>query len=577
MTLPFDLFVMTQGTSVNLKNEDDINLRFSRSPHGDNELSFDLCNWGNKLPDMRAMVALRDPTYGYFWSGLVDGPQIGWAGKPSVIRALGYQHTLDENPWDTNKVWEALITSHARVIQDSQSRATHINHGVPLPGGLATTILSEDTDDFLGKTPFDGFEFIKEQYDFLGTPLIWEIKQSPLGPTAPLPSSVFRFAALNPTYTVRLTDKDDFSPNFSQKVIFNKGLTIYGNKQSEVYLPTGASNLYKYFPAIRTKRINATNDISDTVDAINFARRMVQRNHTLRPINSTLTIHCDTPVEARWPAVPSTVVNVPHHLIYNNFVIQILNDLSNWGMYELYEYWITDTEWNSDGSLRLSLGDAIEYDQFALQQSYQVNRVSQAIDSGIVNQPLRDADRIQVFGPQTAGTSPSNIQEGIAMHYVDVLDALDVNKTDITKPTAVNRALVHPNLIPDYGVQVNFGREADSIGVKGFIKVVPCKVLTWEVCFTPAAGSDVVPTSTIAVELYAVYPPVVSTNILATCNVNGAQCASGTIAPTPASLAIFAQGGKIGVRVSAASSSTGAGFQVTVSGKRIYPDLGVTS
>lgn len=575
MVLPVDLLVGNPGAARNLKNEDDLNLRMTRDPHGDATLTWDLCNWTGQLPRMRDNVTVRHPVYGVIWSGYLGAPTLPHPVKGGAIKcvARGWRQSILDDGWDVTKVW-TQGTPLLNVVQEALSKCSHIGAGVPLPGGLAFQ-LAQDSQDFINRTPDDVFDFVQSKFSHLTTPLLWEIKQHAGHPFSEDPSFHMRFTDTAPRYFIRLTEKDEFNPTYDSDTVFNKGIVGWSPKLAETTLVQPAAELYKVIPHIRAKRMNGSVDLATQQEAMNLGQYLVSRNNTLRPVNTVLKVHCDTAIRAVYPVVPSETNSVPHEVVRNNYVIRILNDLSAWGPYgAVTDFWISDVEYDWDtGSLRLSLGDPIAYDDFELQQSYNSNRAAVALNSGVVSEPLRDADVVPVIGPDKAGDTPPSIGEVITMGYLDQTGAL-ISTTDITKPSVPHGGVVHPTIIPDYGVQANFGREANSLGIKGYIRVIPCKLLDWTLDFIPAPGSDSIPTGNLTVQLYGTYPFVPLSLVLATISISSAQGASGTFG----SPHIFAQGGKVGVRVSVAKTDAGAiGFQLGLGGKKLYPHMGVTS
>lgn len=571
-----DIVLSRPGYTRNLTNLEQLAFKMRRGPHGDDLVDFQLCDWSGQLPHMGDLLTVFDTTYGYSWSGYIAGPTIpGFFGGAAPCDARGWRHSIPDDGWETTRIW-AEGTPLSTVVMEALTKCSHINAGISLPGGLSFQ-LSADSPDYILRAPDDVFDFVSDKFKFLTTPLLWEVKQNYQHPMNNDPTFIMRFADLAPRYFVTLTENDEFKPKYDRDVVYNKALVGWSPKLAEDEIATPASELYKVIPHIRAKRLQGSNEFISPIEAARMAQYLIQRNNTLRPINTQLKIHCDTPIRAIYPVVPASDSNVPHHFVQSNYVIRIENDMTAWAPYNVRDYWITDTQWDMEsGDLTLTIGDPIAYDDWEVQQSYATNRINSSISSSAVNAPLGDADVIPVIGPDKAGDSPPTIGQVIPMAYLDQ-DGNFISVVDPDKPALPYGAVIHPKVLPDYGVQANFGREADSIGTKGFIQVVPCKVLAWNICFTPPAGSDTVPTDSMTVQLYPTYPFTVGVNVLATCVLSAEQCESGTIAPVPASLALFQQRGKIGVRVSSAASTVGCGFQVAITGKRVYPDLGVTT
>jgi hypothetical protein len=189
-----------------------------------------------------------------------------------------------------------------------------------------------------------------------------------------------------------------------------------------------------------------------------------------------------------------------------------------------------------------------------------------------------------IYGPQSDGGSPdlsSDVDVQIGQPTYAVTDQF-TDPDDPNHPYMPYKGALHPHTIADYGVQGNFGRDADSTGVKGFIRVIPCRVLAWEICFLPPPGSTTVPTQSITIKIYDNYPTS-GANLIDTVTVTNKQCDLGNLAIGAHNN--FAQGGKIGIEVTAIGGTSigtgaptpGSGFIVGIGAKKLYPDLKVTS
>jgi hypothetical protein len=577
MSLPVDLFIRTEtGKLINLRRDSDLNCEVSYDDRGDNLVTFQMCNWGNRLPGLDQPIFLRDNTYGVFWSGYAGQPKLGgFFSDPSYITGRGWRYTLIDDGWDESKIWAAGTTLES-IVFEALSKCHNITGGIPLPGGLAQQI-PENSPDFNQQTPEDVFAFVKNIYSYLGTPLIWQIKNNPLTPFADQPSLEMKFQDTAPRYRVRLTEDDKFNPMFDSDTVWNQSSVAYADGLVATD-QAAVTELYNVIRRLRKKRVNANADIKGTNDANALAAYLVSRNNTLRPISTTLELHCDTRVEALYPATPAgTVGNWPHWLIRPHFMLRILNSTTKWGQFKnVTDWYIMDVKHNfQSGITTLLLGDPVVYEAFKLLQSYITNRTGVGIDSSVVNQPLRDADVVPVFGRTGDGTLPATLGEGSTMFSLDP-DGDFTSTTDPMKPTLKHGAGIDPEIIIDYGIQVNFGREADSIGIKGYIQVIPSRILDWELFHTPPPGSNTIPTDTMTVKLHNVYPFTAgnAATTIATATIPAANPgATAVFSPIPS----FTQKGKIGVEVTVPSSVENSGFQIALSGKKIYPDVGVNT
>lgn len=575
MSLPIDM-ILAGGLGTNLKSEPDLQLSHTMGQHGDNTLSFQLCNWKGRLPTPRQRIYLRDDTYGIYWSGYVAPVSPGGFFEGAArVECRGMRHTVPDYRWETTKVWNEG-TPLSTLVGEAMGKCSHVGSGVPIPAGLASLQLTDNSSDFILQNPENVFDFVKNKFNYLSTPLLWEVKQNQDHPFFNDPSFHFRFVDTAPRYFIKLTKEDEFSPTYDPDVVWNRATVGYSQHLAGEYIAQPATELYRAIPDIRTKGVSGTTELSTLAQAQALGGYIVQRNNKLRPTGGTLKIHCDTAIRAIFPVVPTTNDNVPHRIVRPNYYIRVLNDFTDWAPYDVTDFWIADVsyEYETD-SLSLTLGDPIVYEGFDLQQSYQVRRIDIGAEASTVSEPLRDADAIPTYGPDKDGSTPATTGEGISIHYLDQEGDL-VSTTDITKPSLPNGAAVHPNIIPDYGVQVNFGREASSIGIKGFIRVIPSKLLDWEMYHTPPPGSNTIPTDGMVVWLHNTYPFTAGntgTRIAILTIVSTNAGATGSVSPA----AIFAQGGKIGVEVVTPAATASSGFQIGLGGKKLYPHLGITS
>lgn len=574
MVLPVDLFIRSKSKVINLRNAPDVKLSISYGEHGDDTASFQMCDWLDKLPELRSPIFLRDPIYGVFWSGYTWQPKLGgFFGGATQIQSRGWYHSIQDDGWDTEKKW-AAGTPLVNLVNEAISKMAHITSGISFPGGLTTTQLPEDSSDFAIQSPEDVLEFVKNHFTYLSTPLVWLIRNNPATLFADQPSLEMKFVDTSPRYRVRLNKNDEFTPIFDSDTVFNGAMLTYGNGLFESELAPEIE-LYKVISDIRKKRINVNNDVTGIQQAQALVRYLIQRNNTLRPINTTLVLHCDTKVEAIPPIWTNIVSNYPKYLIRTHYGIRILNNMSKWGPYAISDYYIIDAKHDFEtGATTLILGDPVFFEAFKLLLSYITNRSDIAIESGVINEPLRDADNIPVIGPTATGITPADTGQGIPIFYLDKAGLLQV-QDDPAKPYLPHSGGLHPKIIPDYGVQGNYGRDV-TLGIKGFIRLVPCKLLDWTLDFVPGPGSDILPEGTISVQLYGTWPFTPGTAILDTIQILTGSSNSGVFS----SPLIFTQNSKVGIRVSVTGAGTnmiGAGFQLAVGGQKLYPDLGVTS
>jgi hypothetical protein len=506
----------------------------------------------------------------------------------------------EDNGWNEAKIFRAGTPLSTMVSEAIAKCSPHIFSG-SLPVGGLTEQLAGDSDNFGLQSPRDVFEFVVRVSAYLATPIQWRVASR--GHDSATSSRIeMEYADYSARYRIRLTRKDDFKPIYDSDIIAQVAMITWGNDQyatastagvatntplpPSLDLPTTTIPLpldYSVIPDMRTKRVRADNNIKTWDEARALADFLVERNRKLRPIGFTATIDCDTRIAAVPPVVSEITDNIPHFLVEPWHGIRVLNDLSKWGPYgNVDTFYIIGVNWTDDGKLQLTLGDPIQLDAFRLLSRYDGNKLGTTIGSGVVNQPEKDVNGYKTFGPffdakgeyfnngQEAGipvfASASNPSTGAPLHN-------NPNESMILPFGAT----INPHEIIDYGVQANFGREADSIGIKGFVGLIPCKLLKWDIAFLAPVGSDTIPTDTITLEFYDKYPFIVGTDTpFATKSISpAAQSQAGDF--TGLQQKVFAHRGRVGIRVSVPATTPGCGFIVYVGGRKLYPDIGINS
>lgn len=594
MSLPFDFYVGT----TNLKNEPKLGFSFTKDVHGDAQVSYRV---PGVVPPPRTPVKLYSRTYGYFWSGYTWQPTLDLWDCP-VQLCRGMQYTTEDNGWNEQKVF-AKGTPMKRMVDEAISKCQHVFDPGNLPAGLNEQ-LADDSENFGLQCPKDLLEAVSRVSAYLTTPIQWRVAVRGHAGTSYLEMA---YTDLSPRYRVRLTKKDDFKPIYDSDVIAQVAMITWGNDQ---YLTASTAGVrpntpvppsldlpnaiipqpldYSVIPDMRVRRVRGDNNIKTYGEATAMASYIVERNRILRPIGFTATIDCDTLIAAVPPVVSAITDNLPHYLVEPWHGIRILNDLRKWGPYgNVDTFYIMGVGWNEDGKLQLTLGDPVQLDTFRLLSRYDGNKLGTTIGSGVVNQPEKDVNGYKTYGPQfdAQGEYLNNgIDAGLPMFASDTNPATRLpNHNDPNEQFKLPfGAGIHPDEIADYGVQANFGREADSIGIKGFVGLIPMKALKWRISFLPPPGSDVIPTDTITLQFFDKYPfvPITvpgGTDVpFATKSISpAAKVANGSF--TGGEQKVFAQGGAIGIRVSVAATTAGCGFIVYVGGRKLYPDLGVVT
>lgn len=576
----------------------DLKLTSTTGEHGDEQLTFQLPLDRLKLLTARGDARLEHPTFGSYWNGYLGSVTPNLNGCANIVCRGMYKTADDGAFYDSRKFLAG--TPAIEMVRTALSKCPRINDG-DLLGGLSFQ-LAEDSPSFGLNAPTHVFEYAQQLTDYLSTPLIWQTRQNPANMVG-YPEAVLEFKATDiaPRYRVKLTSKDEFTPSYDFDTMWNVGAVRWGNEQYQLATRNGYSAPelpqnplvtaqlpevdYHAIPDVRIKPMDVQGTVGGIREVQQLAGYLVNRNDVIRPAQATLTLDCNTVVESVYPAIVSH--NLPHELIRSHFAIEVLNKL-DWGIFSITTFYIIGTSFDHEtGKVTLSLGDGAQKDVFRLMGSYDVNREYTGAQSSVINLIRRDADVLVQYGmpfPGRTGVDAVNPDDSTMLNnfttgVVTGISTVDANSRNpkFNDPNSVFQApsgqSVDPRIIADYGVTCNFGREADSIGIKGFIEVIPCKLLEWYIAFTAPAGSDDIPSSSITVQLYPTYPFTPGTPF-ATISIATDTDNEGNFT-TVTEQHVFPERGRVGVRVSSPNAIAGSGFQIALRGRRLYPVLGL--
>lgn len=588
-------------------------LTSSYDEHGDALVTFEQPSYISTLPLLwDRPVYLEHPVYGYYWLGYLAVPAFDKNSDCVQYTVRGMYKSADHVKFSSKSVFRAGSPA-IEMVRTALSKCERIFDAYPSLLNDITFQLVEDSPSFGLDTAAAVFQYVQQLTDYLATPLEWEVLQNPtlaLGTPAPTLSMHAKDIAVR--YRCRLRKKDEFKATFDVDTVANVGLVRWGTDQFQAATNYGYSAPelpdtpaipleipkidYSIIPHRRDKILNVSGTVNNIREVQNLAGYLVNNNNKLMPV-AQATIYDQTTIESIYPQIISD--NLPHMLVRSNIGIEFLNDLSSWGFYNITTFYILGAKYDYDKcALELQLGLPALSDSFRLLGSYDVSREYIGAQSAVINLVHRDADVLVQYGTEFDGRTgqqainpdDATMLNNFSVGVVQAIGTTDSQTGDprfndknspFYQPTGQS---VNPNIIPDYGTQANFGREADSIGIKGFVKLIPQKATEWEIAFIAPAGSDTIPTQSIEIEFYETYPfiPGVETPFATKSCVNK-QHDNGSFTGTE--LHIFPQGGKVGIRVKQIGTTAlgtgtpvaGSMFQVTITGRKLYPDLGINS
>lgn len=585
-------FDYSQEPDLKLVTTDEINCGYS-------DASFELCNYFNKLPLFGDKIVVKDESLG----------QVTWVGEPAditkdvgvkaTIKCLGYGKTgaLDlpyahgnvvipanpdnvSNPAGSKQVYNAG-TSYNTIIQDTLTRTQNIFLGDIVD--LTSIQIPEDSRNYIGLAPAQIWNELSVLTGILATPLMWFVRGDAHG--GDLPSLYMRYmggvARLFTTWDNKLVKV--LNDSYERDSYINGCTVAYGSGlqynwpddvpqvRDHTLLPTNHD---------RDKFVNADNNIISTQQAQALGEAYVARfGGPLASSNCTIEI-CGGRVRSVPPVTPVINDNLPFWFLVSGLFIRVFNMPSGDAPYNNDVKFIVRAQIDyTAGKATLTCGVLQNPGtSLSIMQTYLTSRPYQATNSGQPSEPYVDQDTTARLGPPSSGASPAlsgpptqNL-EGTAIPNTiknTTLENLDANKVLQLKWDAG----IDPRVIPDYGIMGNYENDGAE-GIKGFIQVIPGRITAWNLDVLPSSNDLTVPNESITVELYTEYPPV---NLMDTVSITTAPGNSGTFSLSSiVTKYTFAQGGRIGIKVTVGMSDVSRGFHLTLRGPKAYPDLNVT-
>lgn len=586
-------------------------LTSSYDEHGDSIVEFEQPSYLSTLPlRWDRPVYLEHPVYGYYWLGYLAVPAFDKNSDCVKYTVRGMYKSAEHVKFSSKSVFRAGSPA-IEMVRTALSKCERIFDSDPSLINDVTFQLVEDSPSFGLDNATGVFQYIQQLTDYLATPIEWEVYQDPtLALGTPTPVLSMHAKDFAPRYRCRLRKKDEFKATYDVDMLANVGIVRWGTDQFQAATNFGYSAPelpgtpqipleipkidYSFINYRRDKILNVQGTVNNLEEVQNLAGYLVNNNNKLMPV-AQATIYDQTTIESIFPKIISD--NLPHMLVRSNVSIEFLNDLSSWGFYNITTFYILSAKYDYDTcALSLELGIPALSDSFRLLGSYDVSREYIGAQSAVINLVHRDADVLVQYGtefPGYTGQQAINPDDSTLLNNfsVGVVQGISTEDSQTGNPRFDDPSnqfyqptgkTINPYVVADEGMQANFGREASSIGIKGFIRVIPGKVLTWSIDFSAAPGSDIIPTDSITVEFYDKYPFVPGTDIaFATKSITAATGSEGSFIQQETPTVIheqinFLQGGKIGIRVSSPASTPNIGFQVGVGMRKIYPELGLT-
>lgn len=489
MTLPAGVRLLVGNQD--LTEQPDLKLSITdTTPGGFDTASFEVPV--NRLPKIDALVSVLDETYNVAaWLGVVDVVNIrGGCGiitctRPTRDKKLlgtveGYPHTV----FTAGERVQSIITEvMARTCPDVYDSGFIIDYNLQL---------ADDSQDFAGST----FEDIANAMTALTTqfsgPMLWWVWDNFSYQMALYVNTLDQA----PRYRTKIP-QDQVEQTYDRASIINNASIRWGNGLYYTFPPAGQALDHTVLRQQRDKFVNADSNIQVLQDALALANNYYNRFSPLRSTSGSAVLKngkdtvrslLTTPPNDAWPlwlvrsgyAIDVNMDGVPAP--YNLPLKQIVR--------KTYDF---EAGEDNQGQLTLQFGELVNLDsQILLTPSFFRSRLYLGAFQAAFSAPLSDRDVPPQYGPSADGIAPSITGPGTATFIGPTRDASSDEQLKYDK-------LIHPDLVPDQGLEVNFSFDVTTSGFKGGTWSIPGEFDTIKVTLFKSTG---LATDTVSFKIY---------------------------------------------------------------------------
>ena len=517
MSLPAGIRLIAKapnGSLVDYSNYDGLDLTISDTcPGGYDRASFTICNPNHDIPMLFTKVYVEDTVNKKLaWLGRTLEPKISYPSGPAKIDCVGYNDSLEDNGFEQSMVFPAGSSFATMVSLAITQLCPELAQGGISFGGGSSLNIAEDSQDYGLQTAKTVIENLIALTAAFATPLLYYVWEDDTVPLSTVPKLYFSAQDMAARFDITLKDPGvTCESTYDGHGIINKGVVQYGNQQFTSYPPTID---YTNIPIVRSKRLNAENDVRLQGTAASMANSFVSRFNILRALSDTITICKDEPIRAHPPVVTVITDNYPLHLVRSGYALNIMNIDPKYSPYVHRIKFIVSKSYSfTTGQLDLTCGETIN-----------VGTAIRSLQSTLTSRPfltnaysaqsyaMVDNDVAPVFGP--AFRPDTNFSSGMPVFIKD--------------KNAAQKAVIHPDLIDDRGLESNITIGNLALGPKGGIRTVPGLYKSWDAYLDNDNISD---TITVSVFKKAAVPSTSTLQFLFNVKISNNSHGSGTIDP----------------------------------------------
>lgn len=397
------------------------------------------------------------------------------------------------------------------TIQDALGLCENVFNGAIVDPGLQ---YASDSVNVAGYTAEQLWNYVSSLMTGLATPYQWHIRG-----LAGLQVVDIAYADAAARYRVKLPE-DRIDETYDSNQVVTTVAVEYGNDQ--VYQDSLPNVSFAGRKLIHDKYVNASSNLNRINEAQGLAGVYLSRLGQFMSTSSTLTLKCNEDiVRVVLPVGDSD--NWPLWLLESGHGLFIIDrPIELYPYNEGLKYIIgTDYDWDT-GVLQLRCGTMAGGLESTVNQivDYNVNRLFFGPYNGPpgASAPLADTDLLPTVGPESPG---DNSTSGGVPTFVASESQGD--------PNVPYDKQVHPDLIPDEGLEANFNIPVDAIGFGGGIRVVPGTFVEYEVILGNTTGKVA---DTVTIEVYKDLGVGFGQTLLFTITVTGSNTKTAPISPS---------------------------------------------
>lgn len=403
-----------------------------------------------------------------------------YIGRVRSVRLKGYCASVTcSRPTRDRKVTQRQVYPIAAqiddVIEHARAQWSSVEAGDMTDTGIQ---LLQDSQNFSLQTFEDIINAMTALTTQFSTPLSWWIR----GRNNIEVLDTRYVDPISPRYRVRLP-LDQVEQNYDLETITNE-VTIGWGKDGEQFAMAAATMTRDVAVATIAKTIASNRTVGTFAEAIILAEAYLARFNEMRDTGGSILIKCDDRVRAMPPVVIPANDDYPHWLVESGWCIDTGYEANLAPFNKQYKLVVGKRYNFTSEELTLTTGELLGLDStIDLVQSFNTDRLYKGALFPMTNWPLPDADLAPVYGPafNSSWTGQPAFSAGMPI-FID----------DPNSARAPDGKSIHPNLIADEGIEVNFAFDVTSTGFKGGTWSIPGTYNEVKIqAFESLAGSEV--------------------------------------------------------------------------------------